>query len=770
MFAFTFLFLLGDLYLQTFAHLPTKQSLFLLVLSGSFAWILLGRYRYAYLPSAFLFGFVLSAWYAHSLLSFTLPNELEGKPIVLKGFIASLPTKDQWQTQFLFSLQQIQHGNKRFDVKTLIRLSWRDNKTHLRVGDGWQLVARIKRIHGTQNQGAFDYEAWALQKGLRATGYVVSGNPANKFLTHHWYYHPIDQIRQVVGNKIRLRLPDSLTSPWLLALTIGERSGISQSSWQVLRNTGTNHLMAIAGLHIGIMAGFAHWLCAWIWRRFPWLLLRLPASHAGAYAALCIALFYSALAGFSIPTQRASIMLIIFILTLLSKRKINVWHSWSFALLMVLLINPLTVLTESFWLSFGTIALIIYGMKGRLAAKGFWWHWGRVQWVIAVGLIPLSLFFFRECSIVSFVANSIAIPWLGFFILPFCFLSILFLFISPPIATVLLACADKSLGLLWIVLTWFSKLHFATWHLFIPNHGILIITMFAFIFLLLPSGFPGRWLAFFWLLPIIFYKPPKPTLGDFWLTLLDVGQGLAVVVQTKTHLLVYDAGPKYLASSDMGERIVLPYLETIGANQIDLLVISHGDNDHSGGAQAILNALPVRKLKTSVPEKFLAQPASYCLSGESWQWDNVQFKFIYPSVDKLKLNNNSSCVLTIDNGSQRVLLTGDIEKLAERTLLLNNPSELSAHLLIAPHHGSKTSGLETFVTAVHPNIVLYAVGYRNRYHFPHYSVVKAYARIHAQQLSTSDSGAIHFKFQKGDGIYQEEYRKHPKKYWYPIDK
>ena len=259
-------------------------------------------------------------------------------------------------------------------------------------------------------------------------------------------------------------------TPWLTALIIGERNGASQKDWQILRNTGTNHLMAIAGLHIGMIAGVVHIVFSWCWRRFTVLALLMPAHLAGMGASLLTAILYSALAGFSIPTQRACIMLTIFITTLMIRIHVNRWYVWGLSLLIVLIMNPLSVLADSFWLSFGTIGLIIYGMNGRLAPNGIWWKWGRVQWVIGVGLIPLTLLLFHECSLVSFIANTLAIPWLGFIVLPFCFLSGIFLLIFPAIGHLFLFIADQGLSILWASLVWFSHLPYATWEQTIPGY------------------------------------------------------------------------------------------------------------------------------------------------------------------------------------------------------------------------------------------------------------------------------------------------------------
>lgn len=769
MFFFSISFLLGDLYLQTFSHLPTLIDwvrwisfiLIILLLTHTASKKLLSPifiHNIQCFCVAFILGFGFSAGYAHSILSSILPQSLENKKIEVIGYIASIPIIHDAQTNFLFKVMPV---NTKSDQKRLVRLSWRNPPTDLQVGDEWRFIVKMKRVHGLQNQGGFDYEAVAMENGLSATGYIID----HQFLSHHAYRYPIHFLRQALLKKLDQYLPNSPTAGWLKALTVGERSHIAQSQWQILRKTGTNHLMAIAGLHIGIVAGLIHLLGSWCWRLIPGLMLWLPAQFASAIMAWFGAIFYSALAGFSLPTQRASIMVTIFIFALLLRRNVNVWSVWSFALLIVLLCNPLSVLSESFWLSFSTIALIIYGMAGRVAPIGWWWRYGRVQWVIGLGLIPLTLVLFQECSFISFIANSIAIPWLAFLILPFCLLGSLLLLCVPSWGAFLLASADSSLSILWKILTWLSERPLATWHQPISNHWILFCAVIAILFLLAPSGFPGRWLGVIWLGPLMVFQPDKPAPHHFWITLLDVGQGLAVVVQTKSHVLIYDAGAKFSDTSDMGERVVIPYLLANKISTIDALVISHGDNDHIGGARAILETLPVQSIKTSVVKKFLS--AQYCLRGDQWNWDGVDFSFLYPTFNQLDLGNDSSCVLRIDNGQYSVLLTGDIEKFAQQTLVNLEGSHLASTILIAPHHGSKTSGLQQFVEIVHPKIVLYSIGYRNRYHFPHVSIVEKYNSIHAQQFNTAENGMIRFKIDTENLLPQPElYRIQHKKYWF----
>lgn len=769
--SFILAFLLGDLYLQTFATLPSLYVVILPLLSAvMLLYFFNKKITLAFLPLAFVLGFAWTLWCAHSIASWSLNKEWEGKPLIASGMISSLPRQARFGTQFEFHLQSLTCENVTQSINTNIRLTWPNQKyiqpPALYAGDAWQLVVKLKRVHGVQSPGAYDYEAWAFQKRLRATGVVQMGNQ-NKLISVANYQYELMRLRQILQNKILVYAPHSLTSPWLLALILGERNGIATEDWQVLRNTGTNHLMAIGGLHIGILVAIVYFITNWLWRRSEKLLLMLPAHFASVGAAFLLAIIYGFLSGFSLPAQRAMLMLAVYFFTVVMNKKINLWNAWSLAMFFVLLMHPLAVLETSFWLSFVTIALIIYGMSYRLSPTGFWWKHGRVQWVIALGLIPLSLALFQESTLISFIANTIAIPWLAFAILPFCFLSVIFLVCSPMLASIFLWFADKSLAGLWLILAKLSHIHIASWSLAMPNMLFFILMMLGVLLLLLPGGVQGKGLGAVWILPVLLYQPDQPLTGEYWVSVLDVGQGLSVVVQTKSHTLVYDAGPKYEAATDMGQSVVLPYLRKLMTKKIDLLVLSHGDNDHIGGVDALLNAFPDTKISSSVPRKNSNWHATYCRAGQSWLWDNVNFTFLYPRNHQKNYRNDSSCVLLINNGNYKVLLPGDIEKQAERNLLMYSPEKLQANLLVAPHHGSKTSGIEEFISAVNPQVVLYATGYRNRYHFPHASVMNAYEKRHAKAYNTVDTGTIQFKVARdGSVALPEKYRVTHAKYWF----
>lgn len=756
-FLISLFFLLGDVCLQAFSNLPSKSVMICAAFISLTTWFIARKYfKYAYVLLAFAAGFLWAAWYAAGILSWSLPHESEGKPLLLRGVVASLPVPNTFGHQFEFRLQ---------DSGALIRLT-ADEKFALRVGDEWQLVAKLKRIHGTQNPGAFDFEAWAIQKGLRATGWVVD-DVQNQRLGRSWY--PLQSLRQLLQEKINTALPTARSLPWIRALTIGERSGATAEDWQILRNTGTNHLMVVGGLHIGLIAGFFHGLVSFCWRRVGSLCLWLPAQQASACAALIAGLFYGALSGYLIPTQRACIMLTVFVFSILLKRQMNAWHSWSIAMLIVLLINPLCVLTESFCLSFVTIALIIYGMGHRLAPTGWWWKWGRVQWVIGVGLMPVTAMIFQDCSLISFLANSIAIPWLACLVLPFCLLGSLLLLVSANAGYLVLWVADKTLGGLWKLLAWFAQFHFTSFHVAMPSVFVFMLVFAGIILLLLPQGMPGRWLGIVWIASVFTVRPALPPSNHFWFTLLDVGQGLSAVIQTQHHVLVYDTGPKFKNGIDMGEAVVAPFLRVKQIKKIDKLVISHADNDHAGGMQALLDSFTVASLKTS--DVSLAKRAALCHAGQSWQWDGVTFTFLSPTSDlfgrKIKhARNNLSCVLHVSNGKQSVLLPGDIEIDAEKQLLQAG-SHLKSDIIVAPHHGSNTSGMKDFITAVDPRVVLFATGYRNRYHLPHPAVMQTYEEAHVQIFNSAFSGAIQFKSNHAEyAMKPTQYRLVARRYWF----
>jgi len=769
MVSFVVFFLIGDFFLQHCSTLPV-QWVGLMILCVFFILKVIFTNRCGnqslnfFMASALavLLGYVYSNWYAHLILKHSLPAGFETEPVTCIGYVASLPVNSAAQTRFVFQAVSIQKGGLSQPIQILINISWRNSSFNPHVGDKLELNTRLKRIHGLASPGAFDYEAIMLEKGIGATGYVLNGS--NRFLSHYWYNYPIDQLREAIRTRLQVNLPPTQTAHWLEALIIGEKENIAADEWKVLRNTGTNHLMAIGGLHIGLIAGFIHFLFGFMWRRSAYLTLCIPSTEAGAIAAIVMALIYSALAGFSLPTERACIMLVSFMVYFIWRKPHNAWSGWSIALLLVLILNPLALLSDSFWLSFSTLALITYGMSARVKPGGWWWKYGRIQWLIGIGLMPISILIFHEASFISFAANTIAIPWLACLILPLCLISTGLLFIYAPAAKFGLWLADFNLHGLWYFLQSLSKCHGSIAHLVMPNPIIFFMTFSAVLLLLAPIGIPGRLLSFVWLMPLIFYSSPHPRLNAIWFSVLDVGQGLSVVVQTKSHVLLYDAGPKLGPGSDAGENIVVPFLLSKQIKKIDMLVVSHGDNDHIGGVESVAELFRIKQVKSSVPDKLQAFHADFCRAGDHWEWDGVIFTFLYPTSDDLQHGNDSSCVLRIDNGEQSILLPGDIQKMAEKKLLLIGGEDLKVSMLVAPHHGSKTSAILGFVNKSHPGTIVYATGYHNRYRFPNPSVVKLYEQLGATSLNTAEEGTIEWVIDEKIST-PLAYRKIHRHYW-----
>lgn len=718
------------------------NSIFIIAILGTIISILYKRF-YLLPIFAILFGCAWGTLNAQWQLQQRLPNFLEDKIVLISGHIVSLPESQSDITHFNFDIEKLTYDNHNYSLPKKIRLSWYFPQQILQAGDRWQLLVKLKAPRSTLNPGEFDFARWLFEQKIGALAYVVN-SPNNILLKPTWYFDVINKIRQHLALGITQSLTNLPLTGFITALVVGTRGELTVDQWQTLQGTGTNHLIAIAGLHIGFVAGFAFFIASFIWRRLGYLPLFIPTPQVAAASALITAIIYSALAGFALPTQRAILMLEVFLLSTLLRRNLPPWHAWFLALLIILLWDPLIVLADSFWLSFGSVALILYGSSGRTQQLSGWRKWLRIQWLIAIGLIPLSLLFFHQVAWTGFIANAIAIPWVGFIVLPLSLLGSLLWLILPKLGSLLLITAEKALELLWPILQYLANLKPLLWLQYLPNVINLISITVAVLLILAPRGIPGRWLAVIFVLPLLLWQAPKPDIGTIWFSLLDVGQGLSAVVRTQHHTLVFDTGMKYSDNFDMGSAVVIPYLRQAGIKQIDTLIISHGDLDHSGGANSILNSLPVKQLLSSVPERFPAAITQACAAGQHWIWDQVTFDVLYPPIGQLNLDNDSSCVLQISTGNNHILLTGDIEARSEYYLLTHAAEKLKTTILIAPHHGSKTSSTTDFVSATQPDYVLFPVGYHNRFHFPSQIVMNRYLDIHAVLFDSATNGMISF--------------------------
>jgi competence protein ComEC len=755
----TLAFLFGVWLFQQQATLPHGQwgwALLLVIPAG----LLLKPYWH--LPAWLVAGYLWSLVMAAPLLDQTLPAELEGQDVLLEGQVASMVVAGERRVRFEFDIQHAQFKSQAVVLPERVRLSWYGAQRALEPGESWRLRVRLKRPHGLMNPGGFDYEAWLFQHRIRATGYVRQDAVNRRMGSPRGYW--VQRWRQRIRNQLQGVLPDP-AGGMILALVTGDRSAIRPAQWNVMQRTGTTHLMAISGLHIGLVAGLAFFLGQSVWRFSRRGLLWLPTPKAGAITALLATLAYAALAGFSIPTLRALIMVSVVMLALLSSRPVSPSRTLSLALLLVLILDPLAVLAAGFWLSFGAVAIIFYGLTGQVARQSRWRQAVRVQGWISVGLLPLLILFFQQASLVAPLANLVAVPVVGLLVVPLALLGTFLLGPLPAAGSVLLELASGILAMVYQGLMTLGAAPFTQLSLAAASPAAVIMAGCGVALLLLPRSAPGRWLGTILVLPLLLADPPRPPAGQAWLTLLDVGQGLSAVVQTRHYTLVFDTGPRFGANFDSGRAVVVPFLRQAGVNRVDTLVISHGDSDHVGGAESLLAAYPVQRILSSVPAILPGQSVEGCQRGQNWVRDGIQFRMLHPDEKAARLRNDASCVLQVRAGDQTLLLTGDIEKPAERDLLRQLPDQLGATVLVAPHHGSNTSSTAGFIRAVAPQLVLFPVGYRNRYHFPSPQVIERYDDAGVARLDTANSGAIHLKLGGGE-LSPLAYRLTSRHYWY----
>jgi len=721
----------GLLVLRFLPVLPPFWLLAVLPVTG----LMLLPFR-SYPVALFLFGLTWACVSAQWALDDRLSRQLDARTLWLQGQVVGLPEVAEGVVRF----QLEQAVARRGKLPARLRLAWYGGPA-VHAGETWRLAVRLKRPHGLVNPQAFDYEAWLLAQRIGATGTVKSGEliaPARG--AGAWR----DRLRQQL-----LATPAHGREGALTALVLGDDSGLSTADWQVLQNTGTVHLMVISGQHIGLLAALLYGLVAglarWgLWpRSWPWLPCACALAFVGALA-------YGLLAGFEVPVQRACVMVGLVLLWRWRFRHLGVWLPVLLALLAVLLGEPLAGLQPGFWLSFGAVMLLILIFSGRLGAWPWWSTLLRAQWAMAIGLLPLLLALGLPVSASGPLANLVAVPVVGLVVVPLALLG-----------TLLLPLPGVGAALLWIV-GWVVDLLFsllmqlAVWlpawlPSALPFWAWLVVALGALV-LLLPAALPIRSLGVLLLLPLLFSPQQRPEYGRAEVWMLDVGQGLAVLVRTQGHELLYDAGPRF-GEFDTGERVVLPSLRALDVRRLDMLLISHADNDHSGGTAAILRGLPVRQTVSGEPDRLVpALQTEACVSGQQWQWDGVQFSTW--RWDAATDGNQSSCVLQVEANGERLWLTGDIDAQAERALLSSGLA-MQAQWLLAPHHGSRSSSSAAFLAKVRPTAALVSRGAHNAFGHPHVEVVERYRALDAQLYDTVVHGAVRIRlgaFEPAQGL------------------
>ncbi|HEU4852859.1 MAG TPA: DNA internalization-related competence protein ComEC/Rec2 [Telluria sp.] len=771
-------FAFGVAVLQSCPELPGAALLSICAAAGMLC-ALAARGRLRAIGAAAAFGFCWAALLAHGALSDELALADEGQDITITGVIDSLPYEFEGGARFFL---RVEEGRERIPAR--LSLAWYGNaggwpQTRIVPGQRWQLRVRLQRPHGNANPHGFDYEVWLLEQGIRATGYVRQSRD-NRRLDGFvpGIASAVGRARWELRERIRAALPGKEYAGVVVALVVGDQRSIDQSDWTVFNRTGVGHLVSISGLHITMVAGLAALAASFLWRRSFFtgarLPLLLPAQKVAALAGVVTAVAYVLLAGFGIPAQRTLYMLTVVAAAVWAGRATSMSNVLAVALGVVLLLDPWAVLAAGFWLSFGAVAAILYATAGRSDAndRGAWPALrlaARTQYAVTLGLVPLSVLLFSQVSLVGPVANAVAIPVVSLVATPLALAGS----IAPPgVSELLLGAAHACIATLAGLLAWMAAQPYAVWSAPAPGMFVFACAVLGTAWLLAPRGWPVRWLGAVACLPLLAAAPTRPAPGQVSVTAFDVGQGMAVLVETHGHRLLYDTGPAYGPASDAGNRVIGPYLRARGIHRLDGVVVSHSDMDHVGGALSVLEAVETGWLLSSLPRSHPAAAAARrhvrCAAGQRWEWDGVVFSVLHPSGEDYAgaqpRPNALSCVLRISSGADDLLLAGDIEAEQEARLVASG-TRLESEVLLVPHHGSGTSSTRSFLEAVSPRLAIFQVGHRNRYRHPKAEVFERYRQMGIARLRTDASGALLLKL--GGGLEAVEYRRVHARYWYP---
>ncbi|MCX7512387.1 DNA internalization-related competence protein ComEC/Rec2 [Frateuria sp. STR12] len=688
-------------------------------------------------PALVLLGVAWAIWRGTLALDLRLPRELERRDFDVSGTLSGLPQVREDATRFMLHVDRATLDGKPVALHGRVRLSWYDDAPALPACSRWQLHVRLRRPRGLLNPGGYDSERSALEKRIAATGYVRAKG-INRWLGTA---RCVDGVRERIARGIAARVADPHDAALLQSFSIGDTRGLSQDDWEVARGNGVSHLIAISGFHVGMAALFGIALVRLLYLLGPGLALRLPRLPAQAAAALLAAGLYGALAGFGLPTVRTLLMIAVVALARCSRRAIGGAQTLGLAMVAMLIADPLAVLSAGFWLSFIGVAFLMLCLNARpQGLRGFLHELTAGQLVMTVALLPLTLWFFGEASLVGALSNLIAVPFVSFVIVPCALLGMLLLLLAPPTAAPVLKLAAVFVHAQWWLLERMASWPGAHWYLPEVGPWALLLATLGALWLFAPRGLPLRGLGLLLFLPLVWPVSHPPAEGGFQAWVLDVGQGLSVVVRTRHHALVYDAGARYPSGFDLGDAVVVPALHALGIDRLDLLAVSHADNDHAGGAPAVAKAFPHAARLAGEPRR-MQVPMHPCVAGQAWHWDGVGFRMLSPSPHPAGRRNDRSCVLAVDGAGGRLLLTGDISSRVEPAVAAAIGPERPT-VLVVPHHGSRHSSDPAFIAAAAPRLALVSAGWHNRFGHPHPLVVQRYADAGVPLLNTATRGAI----------------------------
>lgn len=737
-------------------------------------------------------GAGLAGWRAVAYADGALDAALEGRDLRLTGVVSQMPQRNETGTRFHLDVESARWADARNDappaVPSRIALGWYGENTglwghavegratsssvvgELHAGERWQLTVRLRAPHGNLNPHGFDSELWLWEQGVHANGYVRTGarDAAPVHVANTWR-HPIERAREAVRDAVFERVADRSRAGVIAALVTGDQRAIDRAGWDVFRATGVAHLMSISGLHITMFAWLAAHVVGALWRRGGRLMLRLPAPQAALIGGVLLATLYALFSGWGVPAQRTVWMLATVALLRLTGRRWPWPHVWLLTAAVVVALDPWALMQAGFWLSFVAVGVLFAtdsateaGERRKPAVANRLFLFFREQWVITLALTPLSLLLFQQVSLVGLLANAIAIPWVTLVVTP--------LAMGGAVVAPLWDVAAWAVQALAVLLQWLAGLPFATLSMAAPPWWMAACGVAGGALLAMRLPWSMRVLGLPLLLPVLLWQMPRPAAGEFELLAADIGQGNAVLVRTATHSLLYDSGPRYSLESDAGHRVLVPLLRAFD-ERLDMLLLSHRDTDHTGGASAVLAMQPRAALLSSIEATHPLQalrPTQRCEAGQRWTWDGVSFKVLHPfdtDYRSFTRPNAVSCVLRIGNGRATVLLAGDIERLQEAALVARTAqAHLRADVLLVPHHGSKTSSSEALLDAVRPRIALVQAGYRNRFGHPAGEVVARYTERGARLVESARCGAAHWVSERPAELACERERR--ARYWH----
>ena len=713
-----------------------------------------GRGRPARAALAFAaLAFALTGLRAASFASQALDPAIEGRDVAVSGTVAAMPQRADGGVRFRFELD-----SSEVPLPPQLLLGWYGAQATedpgsidlasavpaLRAGERWRFTVRLKAPHGNVNPHGFDYELWMWEQGLQAAGYVRAGphDPAPQRVGPGWR-HPVERARQSVRDAVYERIEDARTAGVLAALVTGDQNAIERGDWDIFRATGVAHLMSISGLHITMFAWAAALAIGAAWRRSRRLCLAWPAQHAALVGGVVLATAYALFSGWGVPAQRTIWMLATVAGLRLAGRRWPWTHVWLLACAVVVAIDPWAMLQAGFWLSFVAVGVLFAADPGAKREEGGskLAHSLRAalheQWVVTLALTPLGVLLFGQVCVVGLVANAVAIPWVTLVVTPLALAGVAF---HP-----LWDLSAGAVAWLQLFLEWLASLPFAT----VPMPAVPlwagVLGVAGGLLLAMRLPWQVRTLGIALVLPVLLWQAARPVPGEFEVLAADIGQGNALLVRTSAHTLVYDSGPRYGPESDAGHRVVVPLLRALG-ERVDILMLSHRDSDHTGGAAAVLAMQAQAALVSSIEDDHELQAirrASRCSAGQRWTWDGVEFAVLHPQAadyDAPAKPNAMSCVLRISNGNRTALLVGDLEA-PQEARLVDAAAPLRADVLLVPHHGSKTSSSAAFLDAVHPALALVQAGYRNRFGHPAAPVLERYRERGIEVIDSPHCGA-----------------------------